>query len=419
MGSIQTEKISLTSLAESLLEAAKTYESSTKAKDDPLHKAEIIKTAGEIAKQVKDPRHLIFEYYMPWAEGYGLRALLQLGVFENIPQKGSISSKELSEKTGADESLIIRLMRLPVLHGIFESPQLYSYAHTPYSQVYTSEGAEGDFFKLMVDNIYAATSRLPAFFSPSAHGPHDITDNTHIPLAWANNTYPMNGFNTMKTIPGRVELFNRAMPGHDFLVPVLGMYPYGPELSPLITPSTSPSQPLLVDIGGGLGDTLLQIKDAYPSHLGSAPMLLQDMPHVLAQAPTAKLSSHHISTLAHDFFTPQPVRNASAYLIRRCLHNWTHDMALTLLRHTVEAMGPDSRLLINEMAVPESEEEIKRMGADYTVFWLDHAMMCFGGRERTVREFEGLLGEVGVEVVRVWWAESGCQCVVEGRKKVS
>ena len=40
------------------------------------------------------------------AEAYNPRTLLSLGVFENVPTEGSITAKELSTKTGADESLI-------------------------------------------------------------------------------------------------------------------------------------------------------------------------------------------------------------------------------------------------------------------------------------------------------------------------
>ena len=39
-------------------------------------------------------------------ESINLRALLEMKVPENIPREGSITSKELAGKTGADESLI-------------------------------------------------------------------------------------------------------------------------------------------------------------------------------------------------------------------------------------------------------------------------------------------------------------------------
>ena len=65
MVSVQHTEPSFTSLAESLLAAAKKYEASGKAKDDPLQKANIIKTAGQISKQVKDRRDLIFDRYAP------------------------------------------------------------------------------------------------------------------------------------------------------------------------------------------------------------------------------------------------------------------------------------------------------------------------------------------------------------------
>lgn len=62
----------------------------------------------------------------------------------------------------------------------------------------------------------------------------------------------------------------------------------------------------MVDVGGGLGHDLQRIHDRNP--VPDASYVLQDLPDVLAGA---KVQSP-IETMAHDFFTDQPVQCVSS-----------------------------------------------------------------------------------------------------------
>jgi len=79
-------------------------------------------------------------------------------------------------------------------------------------------------------------------------------------------------------------------------------------------------------------------------------------------------------------------------------------------------MAKDSKLLIAEMVVPEEQSEMKDDG-DMTVFWMDHGMMTFRGRERTRKDWEGLLEGAGLRLVRVWGADVRTQAVLEAELK--
>lgn len=59
----------------------------------------------------------------------------------------------------------------------------------------------------------------------------------------------------------------------------------------------------LVDIGGGLGHDLEELKAKHPDIRGR--LLLQDQPEVIAQISK---TADGIELTAHDFFTPQPVK---------------------------------------------------------------------------------------------------------------
>ena len=46
--------------------------------------------------------------------------------------------------------------------------------------------------------------------------------------------------------------------------------------------------------------------------------------------------------IAHDFFKPQPIRNASVYFMRMILHDWPDYKALEILKALRSAAGADA-----------------------------------------------------------------------------
>ena len=149
----------------------------------------------------------------------------------------------------------------------------------------------------------------------------------------------------------------------------------------------SPDSALLVDIGGGFGQHALLFKNKFP-HLPGR-IVVQDLPSTLAHAPAMP----GIEFQEHDFFTSQPVKGAAFYYLRHILHDWMDGDCVSILRNVGEAMGPHSRVLIDEVVLPEGRWP-------WQVALSDVAMMaCLGGIERSERDWEVLLGKAGLEVV--------------------
>ena len=67
----------------------------------------------------------------------------------------------------------------------------------------------------------------------------------------------------------------------------------------------------LVDVGGGLGHDLEELKAKHPDITDS--LILQDQPNVIAQIGKA---SPGIELTVHDFFTPQPIKGEQSIKIR-------------------------------------------------------------------------------------------------------
>lgn len=90
---------------------------------------------------------------------------------------------------------------------------------------------------------------------------------------------------------------------------------------------------------------------------------------------------------------------AFVYHFRRIFHDWLDDVSLAILRSTVQAMAPSSRILIIDTVVPEID-------APRHIALQDINMMSIGGMERTRLQWEDLLGRAGL-TIRKFWASDG------------
>lgn len=69
----------------------------------------------------------------------------------------------------------------------------------------------------------------------------------------------------------------------------------------------------------------------------------------------AKDLSSRVSFQRHDFFTAQsPAAGISAYLLRQCLHNWSDEDSVKIIKTFIPALeaSPETALLINEGIMP-------------------------------------------------------------------
>jgi hypothetical protein len=54
----------------------------------------------------------------------------------------------------------------------------------------------------------------------------------------------------------------------------------------------------------------------------------------------------------HNFFEPQPVKEAAVYILRFILHDWPDVEAITILQQLRPALGPNSKIILLEQIVP-------------------------------------------------------------------
>ena len=162
------------------------------------------------------------------------------------------------------------------------------------------------------------------------------------------------------------------------------LYPFDIVLS-------SASSTSIVDIGGGRGQSLIQIVQNYPTLLtANTKLYLQDLSPVIAEARAQGLTPY-IQTQTHNFFTPQPVRGAALYHLSQILHDWPDADAVLILRHVADAMdGVTSHVLIVDRCLPEDREVPPEMAM------LDLYMMALAASvERGGGAVEGVVGAGG------------------------
>lgn len=234
-------------------------------------------------------------------------------------------------------------------------------------------------------------------------GNHSLLNTyTETPHSWYNDMMGKNFWEVLNSSHNRMENFIRGLALFDALHPVLAMFPF----EDVLQRGNSPDRPLMVDIGGGRGLALLEMRKGCPTLQGE--MILQDRPYVLDDITSEDLPG--VTKMPHDFFKEQPVTNAQMYYIRRVLHDWQDEDAARILKAIVPAMAQDSRIIISDMAIPEPVTS-----RDAGAVWLDLMMMSIGGKERTVRDWETLAEMSGLRLVRVWQEleKFGPLCIVE------
>ena len=80
--------------------------------------------------------------------------------------------------------------------------------------------------------------------------------------------------------------------------------------------------------------------------------------------------------------------------MRRVMHDYYTPVCIKILQNTVPAMGPDSRLIICDMLLPERVE----VHGPMEPYWLDFSLLCISGVEKTLKEFTDIFDTVGLEL---------------------
>ncbi|KAL9587195.1 MAG: hypothetical protein Q9203_003594 [Teloschistes exilis] len=150
-------------------------------------------------------------------------------------------------------------------------------------------------------------------------------------------------------------------------------------------------------VGGSRCHATIALATSFPK----LKFIVQDLPETIANSPghlthLPESVRSRIICQAHNFFEPQPVKNADVFLMRMIFHDWPDKEATTILRNILPALKTrGSRLVIMDTVLPTpgsvaaSEEALLRV-RDLTM------LEAFNSKERELSDWEHLLAQASV-----------------------
>ncbi|EXJ71701.1 uncharacterized protein A1O5_05509 [Cladophialophora psammophila CBS 110553] len=326
-----------------------------------------------------------------------VRIALELDIPEILSRSNERTAKELAQQTGAEESLIIRVMRFCVTLRLFEEVGTRTYRLTSMLLHLAVDKQMSNAAKFMWDVIGKAVLHLPEYLVQTDH---------HIPpgrpgvweLTYGKGT---DFFSLISKQSKLMQQFHDMMAVQRYRRPDwFDIYPVEEAVIGGFDPSVGGV--LLVDIGGSRGHELKKFKDRFPHAEGK--LVLEDLPEVVDLSPYSETDG--ITKIGHNFFSSQPIEGARVYYMRSILHDWDDERVREILRNIVPAMRRGySRLLINDWVIPDTGAALYPCLQDINMLALFSAM------ERSESHFRELLESVGLQLNNVWGSPTHERCV--------
>ncbi|CAL3966109.1 hypothetical protein PZA11_002873 [Diplocarpon coronariae] len=326
-----------------------------------------------------------------------IRIALEMDLFSALPASGEPSTvADLAAATNSEPEFLHRIARtlsaFSVLRESSNPPSLPTYSHAPYSRFLTLPPAQAFTRHLFDDMLHAQANSAVGFYLK--HGFKNPIDAQNSPFTFAHGEVDKGIFDILEENPRSMALFNSAMAIHATvgMREVAQAYPFD-KLVP------NKEGFVLVDVGGGKGQMLNEIRAAYPDLQGS--LALEDMKVVL---DGGVIVSSDVKLQPFDFFKEQQPIRGSNYLLKFILHDWPDASCHTILRNLAPALrsSPSSRLLICELILPDRNPSIGHVLRDMN-------MLVIGGKERSRAQWSRLLGEAGYRVVD-WYGVDNAGC---------
>ncbi|KAF7342880.1 S-adenosyl-L-methionine-dependent methyltransferase [Mycena sanguinolenta] len=307
----------------------------------------LVAAAGQIAAAARDPavsilnaahavRHhfLLIPYYIElWVSSQFqisscVQAASQLNVAEILREAGpeGMSVKDIAARSNVDPKLLARILRLLATHHIFREVSTDVFATNRISST-LDKGKPVDVLFEKPDERFLETTGLSALvevlseeaYKSAAFLTETMLDPTCPPTGHerAFNTGG-NMFAWFEQHKNRLTRFNIAMKGTATEEPAETIF-RGFRWQDL------PAGSVIVDVGGGLGASSLSVAKKYPT----LKVVNQDRAGVIehSKAHWKEFFPEHVAAgmvefQPHNFFEPQPVKNAAAFLLRHVMHDW-------------------------------------------------------------------------------------------------
>jgi hypothetical protein len=294
-------------------------------------------------------------------------AVAELGIADALAD-GPKNAAQLAAATRTHPGPLRRVMRALVASGVFGEDAEGAYSLTPLSRMLTSSAQP--------------SLRAMARFYGSAPVWGAWGQLTHALTTGGNPFAHVNGqphFDYMTSHPADAAIFNQFMSSLPLFAGAM-LHDYS-------------NANLLVDVGGGHGNSVIPVLEAN-AHLRA---ILFELPHVAVGARAAIAGAGlagRCDVAEGSFFDAVPA-GGDVYLLSNIIHDWDDEHCARILANVRAAVSANGKLLVVEGIVPEGNQP-------HLMKLLDIQMLVMlGGQQRTEAEFRQLLLANGFELERV------------------
>jgi len=315
-------------------------------------------------------------------------AVAKLGIADLL-RDGPQGSDVLAQATGTDARALYRVLRTLASVGVLVEDEAARFGLTPIGACLQT-GVPGSFrawaisngeenYRAFAEVLYSVRTGKSAFEQVFGMGVYDY--RAHHPEAAAR-------FNE-----GMTDWTREAAPA------VVAAYDFA-------------ACTRVVDVGGGQGDLLMALLQAYPHLQG----VLVELPHVAAAAqPRLEAAglARRCEVVAGDFFEVLP-SGGDVYILKNVIDSFEDDRTVRLLQNCHRAMIPQGKLLV-------IGQVIRRGNAPAVSKLLDLALLVnAGGPVRTEAELHRLFAAAGLQLTRILPTDAATEdSIIEGVRSTS
>ncbi|KAJ3741587.1 S-adenosyl-L-methionine-dependent methyltransferase [Lentinula detonsa] len=376
----------------------------------------IIAAATQLIATVQSPIEFVANSMGGVYDTVTLGLVVDINVPEILKEAGTqgLHIDQLASATGVDSSYLSRVLRYLTIRHVFKEVSPDVFTHNRLSSMLTKAKS----LKEIKEDPKARFDNAP--IAASLHmGSTQILNSSTALISFIKNpqqaSAPFNiAYKTSQTMFEWMEESGNEVEARVFTAAMKVNDENPPEIyTSSIQGNTLKPNDIIVDVGGGRGSVTFALHEAYPK----LRYVVQDLDQQIAAATkfwdekdAEAIKTGQVQLRVHNFFKPQPIKDAAVYFLCVVIHDWSDEDARKILTNLRPAAGAHSKLVLYEMVAEHIAENHASApypllpdyaGAGFLTI-LDIAMLSFyNGKERTCEEYAKLGRESGWQLEEV------------------
>nr|GAT61031.1 predicted protein [Mycena chlorophos] len=315
----------------------------------------IMAATSQLGATVRAPAASVLDASQSFHIAACLRTASEINVVEILRDAGpqGLHVKDIAAPSKADPALLARILRLLATHNIFREVSPNVFANNRISSAIDKGKSPAALFanrqerllgtnglaalvEFFSEDIFKASAWLADTVLEPKEGqlPYNKAFGTDVPLYYymqrPENLYRLQRFGLGMQGTAATEAPDAIFTGFEW--------------------DSLPSGAVLVDVGGGNGFSSMTIAQKHPK----IKVVVQDLDQAIEGArslwkesfPT-HVEKNLVEFQAHDFFKPQPVKDADVFFLRYIAHNWNDGLFVKILQNLRDVAKPSTKLIIH------------------------------------------------------------------------